>query len=789
MIHSSKRCFLVAILFLCCLKQKTYSQIGTYTKVHKVSRKTYNFLSDTNARKRQYKDKGVRVVYSDRSDNNTYLDNLGLKQGEQQRFLTPYFVIDETDDFLELVKFDPTQLGKPKGVFSLFYGSTYNFQDVKNATYVGWMQKNKLLHFSYPKISESNLNPVVYLLGGNDLKTLINFRKYVQKDSVKTYTDPKLKVPAKKSFNTNQFVYLYKYNINKTAALISNKKHIHASDSLERVMGWVPVQLIKNIGQRKVWNTNRTQNIVFTNPDSTKYVVKSRDIKGGFLFQPEGGDQQSIGNTDTLAVTTHIPLTVWNHYGNKLINIMGSDVSLEEAPLMKKENKTCNIHFIFDCSDFLRAKLLRQITSLQRIGLLVSEDPRFKDFNFTFSASSFGCNSYYEFPKNDSFTLWIDYLQKVFLNDPSIETDKYNFEGVEKCLYDMINVHDKSGDFENNIVLIAGEKNLEINFEGSELFYELSRSLSRLLFFQLENTADNAHQDFVLKSKRVLKEVSGQYRAYMSDFIIENKNFKKEDFYTFLPSDTDNIYLLDAPEYSLYTGGIVFPKINQNLTPLSFDIAVDSLLSKTIKSNDVLLSSLEKGSEKLGFLRSKPTSRISKILKKDSINPLFVPKINKDQVYLETSRIDLKENKQLEAGYLFTKEELSAIIESYRSVVPLIDKNVTTKQRRALYKKYKTYYKQLNKLLFYKELKRSSTVGKLVKVKTGIDVNNVLLNEIKIPEIKRKSKLSHEAYTVLMKSLHDKVLALELILESATTQMFVDGSNENYYYVPENKLF
>ena len=731
-------------------------------------------------------------MYSDRANNNAYLDNLGLKQGQQQPFLTPYFVIDETSDFLELVKFDPSQLGKPKGIFSFFYGNTYNFKDIKNVEYVGWMQKSKLLHFSHSKVSKANLKPLVYFLGAHTTETLLNLRRYIKKDTVNTFVDPDLTMKAKTSFNTNQLVYLYKYNATKTAALISNVAHIQGSNSSTRVMGWVPSQLIKNIGQQKVWKVNGDKSLVFMNSDTTKkYTIQSKTIKDGFIFQPEERCQQNKNTIKPFSMISNTPIHVWDHYTNKLMNVKGGDIPLKDISTIKKQNNTFNIHFIFDCSEDLKEKLLLQIPSLQRIWLLISEDDRYKDFTFTFSASSYGCDKYYEFPKSKSFALWIDYLQNVFLNTPDIAVKNHNYRGIERCLVNFINTQPEGNDFENNIMLIMGNDSsgLDLDLDSDDdVLYDLAKLPVRLLFFQLENTTSKKHQDFVLQAKQILDNIGNQYSEYVTDYIIENKQLLKKNLFIALDSKDNNIYLYDAPNRSMYTGGIVFPKINHTLNPTSFDIAVDSLLSKTVASTTRLIASLEHGVRKLGFLRSKPSRRIVELFKKDSIKALLIPKINKNEMYLETSVISLKDTKHLASGYLFSKKQLTMLIESYKSIIPLLHKTVKRKDRRVLYKKYKSYYKQLNKLLFYKQLKRRNTIAALLKVKTGISVHHPLLHTLKIPYIKRKSKLSNNAYSTLMKFLRSKISYLENVVENQSTKTFVDGSNKTYYYIAENKL-
>jgi hypothetical protein len=143
----------------------------------------------------------------------------------------------------------------------------------------------------------------------------------------------------------------------------------------------------------------------------------------------------------------------------------------------------------------------------------------------------------------------------------------------------------------------------------------------------------------------------------------------------------------------------------------------------------------------------------------------------------------------LKSGYLFTKKELEVIIESYKSIVPLLDTTISSKQRQALYKKYKLYYKQLNELLFYKQLRKENTIAELLEIKTGIKVRAQSLNRIKINKVTKDRKLSNEVYTKLMKSLRQKIIKLEDIIGDSESFTFKDGSKTLYYFVLEKQLF
>lgn len=490
-------------------------------------------------------------------------------------------------------------------------------------------------------------------------------------------------------------------------------------------------------------------------------------------------------------VVSHIPINIWDHYNNKLINVKGGDVLLREIPEIRRDFNTFNFHYIFDCSESLREELILQIASLQRIWLLISEDPRFTDKNFTFSASSFGCNYYYEFPKSDSFVQWMDYLQNVFLNDTSIKPKRLQRNSLENCLVNVIDNQNLIKNFENNIVLVVGETNLNFNMPNNrQLLYDLSKVSARLLFFQLENRSDKRYQDFILEAKLIIDDVGHQYRDYISNYIVENKELLDKNLFVSIDANDNNIYLHDAPQNSMYTGGIVFPKINKKLSPKSFDLALDSLLNKTIAKNNQILNSLEIGAGKLGFLRSELTNRVRTIIKKDAISrsDFFLPKINKHEGYLETSALSLKHNKPLKTGYLFTKNELEAIIESYKSFIPIVNEKISRKQRKQLRRKYGKYYRELNKFLFYKELKKRSTIAELLTVKTGVPVSDKILNTVKIKDVHRKSKLSHGQYKQLMQVLRSKISYLESLLNSPSTTTYIDGGKKRYYYISEKHI-
>jgi len=168
------------------------AQVRKNQRVEKLNKQTYNFHNDEKPNKLK-KNKDHYIVYSDRSENSTFGDAYAQKRNPAQPFLKPFFVLDEKNDYVELVTYDPSLLGKPKGIGSSLYSGKYTFSDSKKAEYIGWIHKNRLLHYSQAETSHLNYRPVRYVLGIRRLNTLFNVEKFIEEDEVKLYLDPDFK--------------------------------------------------------------------------------------------------------------------------------------------------------------------------------------------------------------------------------------------------------------------------------------------------------------------------------------------------------------------------------------------------------------------------------------------------------------------------------------------------------------------------------------------------------------------------------------------------------------------
>ncbi len=770
------------------LETPLLAQVKKYTKIEKTKRNTYNLEETAKTRKRQRKDKSVYKVYSDRSKNLVYLDPYAQKKGEEQDILTPFYVLDQENDYLEVATADPEVLGKPKGLFSFLFSGKRTFKDAKKAKYVGWVHKDNVIHYAHPKLSEYNYKPMRYAVGVQDLNTLYTIEKYVKEDSVYVFKDPLFKEKSDKKLLLDQFVFLYKYNPNKKAALVSNLAHLKPEDSVSRTIGWIPGSLLKQIGQQQVYAIDQVDSLAFFEKTKGTYTyIDANEIGGGFIYDLSKHKEKIIQTEDSTTVA--VPISVWNHYDNKLINVDGEDVLIRKLKDIKADNKIVNFHFIFDCAEELKKKQLLLMSSLQRIWVLLSTEEKYKGYEFSFSASSYGCGKFYALPKTKSFSLWVDYLQNIFLDTKNYVASEKNTKGIEQC-FEYATADMAKQSFTNNIIMVAGEERFFTPPNIKDITQKLGQTSSRIIFYQLENKADDQHQDYLLQAKDILGRVSTNHSGFIRAFIVENDLIKNENIFTSIPS-VDNIYVYDSPDNSTYQGGVVFPKINKTLSATSFDKALDSVLSTTIRFNATFTGSLEYHAKKLGFLRSKSGEQIKEMILRDTTysNSLgMLPRNYMYEKYYKNKKYSPQDNPDAVTGYLLSKEELEIAIDSYKSLVPLFSKEVKRKERRRLYRMYRKNSRNINKDLFRRTLRRKDYLADLIFTKTGIPVKNDFLLKTKIKHIKRKRRTSHAAFTKIVKELREKIEVLEEILSKKNTKMYTDGSKKQYYFISEHHI-
>lgn len=756
--------------------QDVYSQVSKYQSIERVGKENFNIVTRAGRKYEYEKDKSVRLVFSDREDNTAYLDAYGQKKGDVQKFLTPYLVIDSKNGFCELVEASPNIIGRPKGLFSCLFSKKNHFRDTKGLKYIGWIPFNNLVWYPKSLIDAENNRPLKYKVGFQ-AKSLFDLHKYLNKDSLTVYKDPLLKIKSHNVFLTNQVVYPYKYSLTKKTVFVSNKPIL--KDTVNQISGWIPSDFIFPIGQNKVFKLNDSLSFDYINTEKKDTLLVKKDLYSKYLYD----DSFNVFKGNDTITTLSVPIYVWNHRENKLINIDGNDILVSEVDRLKRESKTLNFHFIFNGTDRTKINLL--ISSMQRIWVSLSQVPKMK---LTFSSICVGKKSFI-LPKTDSFAQWIDFMQKLSKgNHKNIQIGKeLNIaESIDKMLSEKSSV---KRNFENNFFIIMGSQEQIDLSNYSRLMNRMASKSSALLFVQTNNRIDNSYQNYILRAKETMAVLGESYNSFIRRYTVDNSLVVQNNSLKNIESEKDNIYIYDAPINSRFNGGIVFPKINETLAPISLNIAIDSVLNNIQKNNELLISSLENYKSKLSVLRSKPTDVLRYLFRNDaSLDTLSLSKIdrnNVNEVFYKHFGVDKETIDTLEEGYIFSKEELQSLIEDYRMLLPYFSKGLQKEEKRILLKMYKNQIRGINKSFRRKVLSKcKSTVGELFYYKTGIPVTETILDTIKVSEIRKEPKGEENIFSEIYLKLLEKLNVLEEKIQNNQLEI----TEDNRYYLPKEML-
>ncbi|MCT4663708.1 MAG: hypothetical protein N4A45_00575 [Flavobacteriales bacterium] len=796
------RNLIIYISFL--IGQFALGQVSRYQKVWSEDLDRFNFSVEHPGIQGRFPSNDLKIVFSDRKNNITYADPLGLELSEKQEFLTAFYIVGQEDDFYELIKVDPENIGKPKGLFSFFYKERNHLKDFKKTEYVGWMHKDNLLHYQAAKISPHNYQPIEYITGVHDVHTLLDLRYWTKKDSIQLYADPQLNNPFKK-LPLHQFVHLFKVSRGEKALLIGTRAEIPTKEEEKEkaVFGWIPTELLREIGQREVADIQVDSLMQkYHHHEDSMVWIQNALLKNDFIFRKKlkevtDNDHYDYEIIDSSGYNLHheeilARYKVWDHSKNKLINIRGESFPIAFIDQIEKEQKNINFHLLFDCSQVTKKELNRLVASIQKIWVELSKST-YRNYHFSFSSSSFGCTKAYQLKRTQSFSEWIDYLQEIFSGDILPNAQLASDEITPALRFSEKNM---SNQFETNIVLVAGRKSLFKTTEESNggvppacksVLKKMAKKSARMLFYQVESSPSMGHQDFILQAKEILDLSANYYKDFLSDYLVDHDMLIQDNNFTDLSNDNDNIYLYDSPNQSLYDGGLIFPKIGKRLQAPSFEQALDSIFNKSFGFNQKFIASLENTADKFGFLRSHPRPVVYQLLEESEYGKNKVHRIakrnKKETLYQSTNIFNID---SLQKGFLMKKEEIVTYLELSRSVIPIVDKPLTKKDRRRLKKVYKRNVKNLNDKFGEKILNNRNYISDMIFYKTGFCVQDEELNYLRIKDVRKKRILNHQEFTKAMKNARQRIDDFEFAWQRNRFPIFMDGGGNTFYYVPIN---
>lgn len=763
--------FLLGLLITNAVFSQVKNRASVVTKTEKTVN-TYNGEPQKETEKPE-----LKLVFSDRNDNNIYEEPYGSKIKNKTNILSPLYVINEDKNYYEVVAADKKMIGKPKGTLSVLRSKKNHFSNAKEVQYLGWIKKESVIEYSRAMQNQANLKYVKYFVACNTLDNLLYNDKSIIKSALLLKNDPNLESLTKKSIKLNDFVYVYKINENTKSAFVSNFDDIMPKDTTHLKYGWVPLQYLNPIEDNMVVKLKSSDTLRFS---SGRIAVPANALYKNTFFVNEEQSSEAIRFDNLTKIL--LPINIWNHEKNKITNLKGDDISITTIEQIASQCKIINFFYVFENNNSTRQHLKKTLSALQNLKLTTSSE-QYANYSFTYSFIAKGSTRSYYLIKSPSFSKWFDLIEKSIKTPDEITKENIlsnNNTDISKFWGSEIS-------FENNFFILAGSHST-INTTLPDSFNILAKNNAKLLFILFENENSTENQDFILQSKMYLNEASNANKRNIQNYYVDPKLIIKNDQFVY-NGESDNNYIYDAPLKSNFNGGIVFPKLNGELTPQTINKAIDSVISKTIKTNNALLKSLTQYKNEFSFLRSQPSQTINNLIQnspqKDNPNT-EIPKNYRSETYVINANDTFTTSLEDKVHVLLTDNEISQLLENYREFISkeYTNKNIDKDEILNFRDKCKMYVKSIKKT---DQIRYKNSLADLIYFKTRVFVNSTQLHEIRIKDI-RKFKKKREEFRALFTTLNAKLEVLEKMQRNNTFEVFDDESQTKYYYISKTLL-
>lgn len=734
--------------------QNIMAQVARYDKTLSVGHNTFNYPDGNVQMRKIRKNKDVRIVFSDRDNNKAYADPYAQRVLSEQKIGSSFYVIDEKNGFCKVVSANQNFLGKPKGMFATFHSSKNHFKDARNLPFVGWIEKNCLLEFNHSFVSEANNFPIRYRIGASSISRLSNLRTFFVADTLHLYNDPFFLTQNGNKVTTGQIVYAYKYDASKQAVLISDRPSL--TDSTQTALGWAPADLVSMVGQNHVYLLGDTEHPNFYN----------LQLGSNLLFTADGnwGDTSSDHK-----IAVNVPLSVWDREKSMMLNVKGEDVPVATIDQLIENCRNMNIHLIFYDKDRLEVRNL--VNALQGLNTRVPQDSR-----VNFSLTSVSENGNKHLASTSDFGKWVDFLVKVTSSNTVPESAGSGFHEAMRTIFSET----PYVKFENNIFLILGTN--EFPTFTSDINAEIYTRSATILLAQILGKDSEAYQNFILQSKELLDNNISEYMNFTRDYL-SDPNWTKAGSFTDISTESENVYLLDAPKNSIVAGGFVYPKLNNVLSGAGFSRVLDSLFVQIAERNKKLVATSQNSENRYGVLRAIPTQEIVNLCNNSAISVEDLEKNNIHDVFFKKMSFDEQQLASYDEGYLFDTSEMKSLLENCRSMMPYLPTDsLGKKELSVLRENYKSLCNLVNQLSYRKVLTKKSAISKIHYHRVGIPSSDALNYVVRIKDIRRK-KCDESEWDKCYKDMYDRLVGLEKLFKSNRLRT-VSVAGKPYYFVP-----
>lgn len=729
------------------------------------------------------------VVYSDREGNAAYVNPGGKVKSMDVGFLDAFLVIGRKGEYLRLIKYKPENIKNNR------------FAERKKAEYVGWMHTSCLILFptSMTDIRSGQKEKLITTI--TDTAAVMHPKRYfATADSLKVYGGPDMH-KAGMATGLHEILYEVKPSADGLSVLVSKTTDWDAETVKDKIIGWLPREMVRDIGRR-----------IFAGTIPADGIEQPAVMKYSPVLRPYATD-----STYTFCSGVFVP--VIDKSENKVFNIDGEAISYLRSKEIKRDLNRINVLFSIEQSSRLAEQypmLLNVIQNLRPLFLAPGET-----MNYRFGAAVATARGIETIPLTTDYDALVDRLTAVSFRVEEEQDTLLPAWGVMKQALDLVEAHPHAV----NVVIEIGETGDMRESAPSALTNELKRKNCRLFGWQIYAAAEEKYNNYVLQLSDMILQIADYQTEAKRKIILYADQLCRSNLFREVGS---NCYMLDYPLASMTQGGFLFPEKGEVLPLELFAGAVDSLLMQIREDNRVLTESFDRAFATVGNTKDRYDSSL---VKKFGALPVLKPGKEFYEVfadddpmwYMPVERIEVADS-LMEYRLLLSENELAAVKQWLETLCALeVDIKDINKPKKGKLKKLCRYLEQMETLTddeleamkteaasspdttyvstrkirrhlrkFYlaelkncrichkknRELKRL-TLAEAHRQIFGVPANSEELKLITVEELKKKKSVSDAQLDILI--TYFKQCKEKFIQKFAEEQ--VSSAGQEYYYV------
>lgn len=814
--------YLIFALFWALSLGEAYGQVGFFSKVKKMPC-SHQFDSDescehpVSTKKRRIKEHWI--AFSDSDENAGYADPFGRKELTKLKFMEPLVVLKERNNYCKVIAYDPEVLKGSNPVSGLMGGSRVSFgiTNRKKIKYKGWVNSDYLIHSPTAAVCGHNLRPVKYYAGISHPEVITKRKTYLHKDSLLMAHAPGFRKDMKGKAPLNEWLYVYKSINNPPQYLVGTEPFID-KDSLQGVFGWVYDSSLVPLPQNMVllpkeealtgicpydstpikfeayWTEGNQSESGF---DSSRIDLRNETLlEGSDWFLPVNIPLHPKLDSVVYPVKSFAPVEMVDLRNSRIYNCLGSALTYKRYEDLQRSLHTLNLLVVFEDGEEGKEAMGNMISSFQDM-YQMSRRNKLTDFKLNYGAVGYnGRHISDTLAWTKSFNRWVDFIQQR-AGDTTVEYRLYEhvmLRGLQEAAR-MLEGHRD----EHNVVMVVGSKIDAVTFE--KLYQPLVKKLARagvsLVFVQSNRGKAHNYSDFVLQSKRLLKDVARESAMGRKQMIVDNglvryrSEFKSED-------RCGNGFLFDFPENSMAKGGVFFPQAESWMCPDVLHWVMDSIFKQIRWDTDTLLAGIEKNFRTMSRLEQEVDSTLKEILKDQGLAgmPDSLTNTFNDPFYVEVrTSLDLERPccSPYEPAFLLREDEFDDLGKVYRKVVmnPRLDRKgdsqVDFKDRKRWARDLKRRYKERNHFFHFKGGANKATVAEIIFMETGLPVNRTFFHKLTIKQIANRNGVEMEELLPEVEYFYQDIFRMEEWPTSEPNSV-VSRGDQDYFVIPAARL-